>query len=271
MVLAIQQMSSCVRGWVAAADAVVKAGDEAYNVIINVADPTTFDDRDNAVINLVDQFLRAHNQYPISTIVNTIFPIALYRKYGSPAFYDEYQNVYGKLTKKRWGRYFDRMMRRRDQNGKVYNPLMKLVEKLQDQNEATTKYRAAYELSLYNPDLDRCRYRDAPCLSHLSFKRHPDLRLSLTAMYRNHTYVTRCLGNLIGLGRLQAFVAEQASLTVGTLTCISTHAEIDIGADKEKANRWGITEARDLIMQGWGIVNANVAKPVTTGMGAASK
>ena len=71
-------------------------------------------------------------------------------------------------------------------------------------------------------------------------------------MYRNHTYVTRCLGNLIGLGRLQAFVAEQAELKVGSLTCISTHAEIDIGGDKDKANRWGITEARNLIQaSGW--------------------
>jgi thymidylate synthase len=267
MVLAIRQEPSCARAWVAAADAVVKAGDEAFDVIIDVADPTSFDERDSAVVNLVDKFLRMHNQAPISTIVNTIFPSSLYRKYGYPAFFEEYRKVYGKLTTKRWGRYFDRMMCRPDPdgpNGAVYNPLLKLVEKLKDQNTATTKYRAAYELSLYNPDFDRNRYRDAPCLSHLSFKRHPDLRLSLMAIYRNHTYVTRCLGNLIGLGRLQKFIAEQAGLKIGSLTCVSTHAEIDTGADKDdKVNRWGIATARELILQTWGIVNASVGKPVT--------
>jgi hypothetical protein len=267
MVLAIPQKPSCARAWVAAADAVVKGGDEAFDVVIDVADPTACDECDNAVITLVDKFLRGHNQHPISTIVNTIFPSAIYRKSGYPGFFEEYQKVYGKLMSKRWGRYFDRMMRRADPKGpkgKVYNPLKRLIEKLQDQNTATTKFRAAYELSLYNPDLDRNRYRDAPCLSHLSFKRHPDLCLSLTAMYRNHTYVTRCLGNLIGLGRLQKFVADQAGLKVGSLTCVSTHAEIDIGADKDnKANRWGITDARGLIEEAGHIINASLTKPVT--------
>ena len=42
MVLAIKQQSSCARAWVAAAEAVVNAGDEAYDVIIDVADPTAF-------------------------------------------------------------------------------------------------------------------------------------------------------------------------------------------------------------------------------------
>lgn len=265
MVLPIQQQPSCARAWVAAAEAVVRAGDEAFDVVIDVADPTAFDSRDNAVVTHVDQFLRRYNQYPITTIVNTIFPSALYRKHGYPGVFDEYHKVYGALTNsKRWGRYFERITRRPDPDGAagaMYNPLQKLIEKLKNQKKARTPFKAAYELSIYDPDLDRNRYRDAPCLSYLSFKRHPDLKLSLTAIYRNHTYVTRCLGNLIGLGRLQNFVAEQAGLKVGSLTCVSTHAEIDTGADKEnKGNRWGITEARDMILQARGILNASVAK-----------
>jgi hypothetical protein len=74
----------------------------------------------------------------------------------------------------------------------------------------------------------------------LSFKRHPTDGLLLTAMYRNHYYITRLLGNLIGLGRLQAFVAEQAGVPLGSLTVISTHAELDRG-------KWGIVKARELV------------------------
>jgi thymidylate synthase len=265
MVLPIPQKPSCARAWVAAAEAVAKAGNEAFDVIIDVAAPTAFDEQDNAVISLVDKFLRDYNQHPISTIVNTIFPSSLYRKHGYPAFIEEYQKAYSKLTNKGWGRYFQRLAGfRRDPKGEEYSPLMTLVEKLRSRNSKPGKYRAAYELSIYDPDLDRNRYLKAPCLGHLSFKRHPDLRLSLTAMYRNQFYISRCLGNLIGLGRLQQFVADQAGLTVGSLTCISTHAEIDTGADKEnKANRWGITEAKELIAQARGIVNSGVAKAVT--------
>lgn len=266
MVLAIKQHPSCARAWIAAADAVANSGNEAFDVVIDVADPTAFDERDNAVVTRVDKFLRQYNQYPISTVVNTIFPTAIYREHGYPGIFEEYQKVYAKLTTKRWGRYFDRMMRRQDPdgpNGKMYNPLQKLIKKLQDQKKARTKFQSAYELPIYNPDLDRNRYRDAPCLSYMSFKRHPDRRLGLTAVYRNHTYITRCLGNLIGLGRLQKFIADQTDLTVGPLTCVSTHAEIDVGFDKEnKNNRWGIKEAKDLILEAWGIVHANVVKPV---------
>jgi len=242
----LESQPSCARAWVAAASAIARPG-EGYNVIIGVDDPLRFDARDIQVVKLVDAFLREHDQAPISTVVNTIFPSALYRKHGADNLVAEYRRVYDSLKMKRWGRYFDRMTRRVDGEGKEYNPLEKIIEKLKCQNSARTPYKAAYELSLYDPDLDRHRYRDAPCLSFLSFKRHPDKSLSLTATYRNHTYITRCLGNLIGLGRLQAFVAEQANLKVGPLTCISTHAEIDKGDAKVKEKKWGIVRARALI------------------------
>ncbi len=244
---------SCARAWVAAARAIAKPG-EGYNVIIGVDDPLRLDGPDNEVVKLVDAFLRGRKQAPVSTVVNTLFPSALYRKFGADNFIAEYHKVYDRLTTKRWGRYFDRMTRRVDGDGETYNPLEKIIDKLKRQNSARTPYKAAYELPLYNPDLDRNRYRDAPCLSFLSFKRHRDRRLSLTATYRNHSYITRCLGNLIGLGRLQAYVAEQADLTVGPLTCVSTHAEIDKGDAKDKENKWGIVTARALIDEAAGIL-----------------
>ncbi len=63
-------------------------------------------------------------------------------------------------------------------------------------------------------------------------------------LYRNHSYISRCLGNLIGLGRLQAFVAAQAGLKAGPLTCISTHAEIHKGDDKDRTKNRGGYHAR---------------------------
>jgi hypothetical protein len=74
-------------------------------------------------------------------------------------------------------------------------------------------------------------------------------------MYRNHHYIGRCLGNLIGLGRLQAFVAKESNVSAGSLTCVSTHAEIETG------DGWGIRDARGLIDQALGILNAPVSGP----------
>jgi hypothetical protein len=97
-------------------------------------------------------------------------------------------------------------------------------------------FRNIYELTISDPTLDIPIYdpeRDAgpvmnrQCLSFLSFKLDHDNRLMLTAVHRNHYYVERLLGNLIGLARLMAFVSNEAGVTVGPLTIVSTHAVID--------------------------------------------
>jgi hypothetical protein len=266
MYLPIPSQRSCARAWVSAALAVVEAGDEAYNVIIDMDQPTLHDAQDHAVISLVDQFLRSWEQNPISTVANTIFPQALYEKHGVPAFYGEYlDSVYDKLTTtKRWGRYFERMIRHVKADGKEYNPLAKLIEKMRKQKTLKQTYRCAYELAVYDPLRDGRSLYGGQCLSFLSFKLHPERGLCLTATYRNHTYITRCLGNLIGLGRLQAFIAKEAGYPLGPLTCISTHAEIDTGEGK---HRWGIVKARRLINDAAGLLEVPVAVATKTPVG----
>ena len=242
MYLGIPTQKSCARAWVAAASAIIDAGD-GYNVVVDVADPVANDCMDNEVINLLDKFLRSHDENPIVTVSNTIFPQSLYDAYGSPDFYAIEHRDYDKLTEtKRWGRYFERMTRHRKADGKTYNPLQNMIDKMHKQEDAGVRYKAAYELAVYDPLLDGRTLYGGQCLSFLSFKLHPENGLLLTAMYRNHTYITRCLGNLIGLGRLQAFVAKEAGVNIGSLTVVSTHAELDRGA-------WGIRDARDLINQ----------------------
>lgn len=229
MYLPIPSQTSCARAWVAAASAIAKAG-EAYNVIIDVDRPVVHDVKDHSVISLVDRFLRGQEQNPVSTVANTIFPQALYESHGAPLFYREYLKLYDRLSRKRWGTYFERMVRHRKLDGSEYNPLDKLIERLRGRKAAVQRHKSAYELAVYDPLFDGRVFRGGQCLSFLSFKLHPERGLTLTAMYRNHAYITRCLGNLIGLGRLQAFVAKESGFPVGPLTCISTHAELDTGA-----------------------------------------
>lgn len=229
----------------AAACKIIDNGDEGYNVIIDVEDPCNHDDQDNAVITLVDKFLKAHGEKPIITLANTIFPQSQYLAHGTPAFYEvEHRNFDQRSKTKRWGGdYFERITRHHKDDGIAYNPLQDLIDKMRRLKDSGKRYKAVYELAVYDPQLDGRFLRGGPCLSFLSFKLHPNRGLLLTAMYRNHTYISRCLGNLIGLGRLQAFVAKEAGVRLGSLTCISTHAEIDTG------KTWGIQEARELVQK----------------------
>jgi len=126
----IPTQNSCARAWAAAA-AALSTDREAYNVIVDVDKPSFLDTVDHAIISLVDQFLRGHDGYSIATVANTIFPQSLYERYGSPAFFLEYLEIYDTFrSTKRWGRYFERMIRHQVRDGTQVNPLEQLVEKL---------------------------------------------------------------------------------------------------------------------------------------------
>jgi len=246
---------TCAVAWTTAVQHLVSVGGEAYNVVVDIDDPIRHTPRDKSVIMGLDGFLRERRANPIATIANTIFPQDLYRRYGAKNFRAEYLRGYDSLKNKGWGRYFERMVRwRTDEEGNTTDQLGYLVQKLSKQYAAKQRYKSVYEMTLFDPARDRRRNRNRQCLSFLSFKLHPDRGLMLTAMYRNHSYIARALGNFIGLGNLMAYIAEQVGTTVGPLTCVSTHAEIDSASAKpdkdgngEACRGWTVTEARELI------------------------
>lgn len=241
---AIPTQLSCGPAWLAAAQIIEAEGGHLYNVVVDIENPATLTIKDRRVIGLVDGFLRNHDSagrriLPVESVANTIMPYALYRWYGAPQFYDVYEHkVYRRIVKSQeWGRYFYRMIHHETPKG-VINPLRRLVDKVRKQAHGTRTYSNVFELPVtdpgldvntYNPACDANLLRGGPCLSFLSFKLHSTRGLMLTAMYRNHYFIQRALGNYIGLGRLLAFVAEEAGVPVGPLTCISTHAELDAG------------------------------------------
>lgn len=244
MYIPIDPQPSSARAWVAAASAVKAAGGEGYNVIIDIADPVVEDATDTAIIQEVDRYLRAHNTYSVATVANTIFPGSTLRQHGPVDFYAAYrERVFPRMKRitRDWGRYFDRLTNwTKVRNGRIttINPLQELMTFMQAQIGGGRTYRNVYEMTIYDPTRDAGKISNRQCLSFLSFKLTPDHRLLLTALYRNQTYIARGLGNFIGLGRLQAFVAQQSGATLGSLTCVSTHAEID----HSRTNRNGVTE-----------------------------
>ena len=230
MYLPVPPQPDCVTAWREAVRIVDGArGHEAYNVVIDVADPTVNTTRTHPGVAAVDDFLTARDK-SVETVANTIFPASLYYRYGAPAFFNVFSTkVLPKVRRsERWsGYYFERMIDFPVPAGAPPNQLWDIIERMRnDQVRALNKF----ELSLFDPirDVDNSPY-GGQCLSFMSFKIVPGAMrtLTLTAMYRNHFYIEKLLGNLIGLGRLMAFVGRETGLQVGALTVISTHAEID--------------------------------------------
>ena len=226
-------------------------GHEAFNVVIGIEDPISEIESDEEIIGLVDEFLDSHEAQPLQTVANTIFPSATYKRYGSPEFYEIYlKKIYPKVKEHQWGRYFERMINYQTKD-RVINPLDELIQRLKAGIGGKKRlYHNTYEMGIYDPALDIRIYdpvRDAnrsmnrQCLSFLSFKLDREMRLGLTAVYRNHFYIARLLGNMIGLGRLLQFVASESGANIGSLTIVSTHAEVD-------TFKWTREEVTKLIM-----------------------
>lgn len=230
MYLPVKTQPDCASAWreaVRAVDNMPKHS--AYNVIIDVIDPTAGATRRDPRVAVVEKFLNSREK-SVETVANTIFPNALYHRHGAPEFFDVFRDrVLHKVRRNnRWsGYYFERMIQFPVPEGEPPNQLWGIVERIRD-----TKFRAQnkFELSLFDPirDIDRSPY-GGQCLSFLSFKIIPGATksLTLTALYRNHFYIEKLLGNLVGLGRLMAFVAQESNVSVGSLTVVSTHAVID--------------------------------------------
>ena len=230
MYLPIPSQPDCASAWREAVRAVNdQAGHSAYNVIIDVADPVKNSTLQDSRVAIVNEFLLGFDK-SVEAVANTIFPAALYHRYGVPDFFDMFRDkVLPKVRRNgRWsGYYFERMIQYPVPAGEPINQLWDIVQRIADENvRALNKF----ELSLFDParDVDSSPY-GGQCLSFLSFKLLPGTKktLTLTAMYRNHFYTEKLLGNLIGLGRLLSFVARESNVDAGSLTVVSTHAEID--------------------------------------------
>lgn len=258
--------------WLAAARHLnVQRPRRAQNLLLEIKHPLDLTEDDHAVMARVDQAL-ARTDLTLRTVAGTIFPVAMYHKYGRPGYYEKYKEMLKRGKKARsWGTYAHRMIERPGKElGTTINPLEYLVQKLALEGQPQPKggkkvsFIASYELSVadpeedlqpqldtggdvptYNPAFDMRDWLGLPCLSHLSFKRVPcgeDYAVDLTAIYRSHHYCARALGNLIGLGQLLSFVAKESGLKVGTLSCLSTHAELDV-------KEWGGVEATNAILK----------------------
>jgi hypothetical protein len=142
------------------------------------------------------------------------------------------------------------MMQMHQKDGSDFNQLWDIVERIRDPNvRALNKF----EISIFDPtrDVDKSPY-GGQCLSFASLKvigKGAQRQIGMTAFYRNHFYIEKLLGNLIGLGRLMNFIGKESGIAVGPLTVVSTHAQIDQprngGANATRADIAGLLQQCD--------------------------
>lgn len=244
IVNALPDQPSVVAAWKAATAHLLSSPQRCCtNLIYAIDDPLEVSQAEIDIIRLVDRFAKDANIGDVTTVANTIFPLEAYRQGGATGLYNDYPDKIYPRVKTAWGNYFDRLIRRRDAKGRVvvdldgapFNPLASVVEKIRRKvasgNGTLNHYEMVvadegYELTTYLAERDRNFQRGGPCLSHLSFKLDSQKRLRLTAVYRSHYYLERALGNLVGLARLQGFVAAEAGAPVGPLTCHAVSATL---------------------------------------------
>lgn len=227
------------------------------NLVLEIPDPIKITAVERELMNHVDSALIMHSNLTLKTISGTIFPLDLYVRYGRPEFYERYKEMLNRGKKVgTWGTYAARMIVRPGRDGgEDINPLEILVKRLSNIGQPHHRsFTSAYEMGIADPQDDLVEgfrndvggevpiydvaiegreWMGFPCLSHLSFKRVAQgsgFAVNLTAVYRSHSYCARALGNLLGLGQLLYFVAQESGLSVGTLTCLSSYAELDVRA-----------------------------------------
>jgi len=97
------------------------------------------------------------------------------------------------------------------------NRLLGIIQKINNWNHAIAS-------SLYaHTDLpsDTLRPRGAPCLQYVQFRVFDDGTVGVTGLYRAHDYLSKALGNLIGLQRLAGFVGNETAREVSRIAVVS--------------------------------------------------
>lgn len=118
--------------------------------------------------------------------------------------------------------YFERLTGHRARKSGEYeafgeNRLLNIINKViaWDHNVASSLY-AHTDISS-----DTLRTRGSPCLQYVQFRVFDGDKIGVTGLYRSHDYLSKALGNMVGLQRLARFVAHETGRKFGRVTVIS--------------------------------------------------
>lgn len=217
---------TCVDAWLRVASHLLTTSVEP-NVLVTINNPgyldpawlTRFNPRE--VIAGGDQ---------IRDVSNTLFPSKTWQNsVNRPTFYKRYKRAHQRGTRKGWGTYFGRLISFGESEE---NQLENVIRALKTWKNNP---HAALTLHLASPETDSLRPLGAPCWHYGEFVCPDKTMVDLVAVYRNHDYFNKALGNFVGLSRLLSFVCDQTGRAPGRLVCHSVRAYFDSSKTQLKA------------------------------------
>lgn len=263
----VEPAENLSEAWLRTLEHVHGAGGYAINVMSTVTSPLA--EENPAIRKAIDQVLtdgyRAGTRVQeVETVAGTLFPNDLYADPGysyrtdldgaakvaldaaAADLYEAYLDMLPVLrtdTANARGTYFGRMVSWPGKTGGGRNQIADRVTTLRRALDLNQSKRNLEDIAvggegegLVDGDPagvqvyaanDR-RSRGFPCLVHIDLTVFEG-RLSMAAVYRHQYLITKAYGNLLGLSRLLAFLAQQSGYAVGELVVHATMADCEQG------------------------------------------
>jgi thymidylate synthase len=219
-----------VTAWKAGCHAILAAQDcKIRNLITEIEKPTFTE----------PEWLRIYDPMSVgaddrlSVVAKVLFPEAP-RQSGETReqYYSRWAAILRRGRKRRtlhssWGStYFERLLSLGGSDNQIERAIRALT--------TWQRKETAIVMHLSAPHLDKLKPIGSPCLQFAEILWSADDTIDLVALYRNHDFLKKALGNFIGLGRLLAFIARESNKKSGKVICHSVRAYCDSTAKLRK-------------------------------------
>jgi thymidylate synthase len=214
---------NCFQAWQNVVNYLIgHAKNNETNIIVTIDSPTDFSDLKRWT-KLYNPQLVDPESANIRQVINTIFPYALQSYFSDRRlFYSKYEAIYRKGHNRKWGTYFQRLISfgKGFETGHI-NQLENAIMALR--GDAPQKYFITFHLTASNIE-SNIRPLGGPCWQYGELTINEDNSVDLIAIYRNHDYLNKALGNFIGLAKLLEFICSESGREPGKIIIHSIHA-----------------------------------------------
>jgi len=216
---AVFERGNCVEAWSAVSHHLLVNKHVDTNVVVVITDPLHFE---NAWLTRFNPRAIKAKGDQIRDVINTVFPGKTRQNSADRhAFYARYKKAHRRGKKKGWGTYFLRLIQFGEQEENQLDNAIQVLSTWKNNPHAAVTFH------LSSPETDSLRPRGGPCWHYAEVLCPDKDSAELVAVYRNHDYFNKALGNFIALSRLLRFIGQETNRVPKRVVCHSARAYYD--------------------------------------------